>query len=127
VASAVLAQEAVDEATAAAEAMRRILVESARRKQRIKYGGDLRRIPLEIVGPFKDETPDELLRIDEAISKLAGDDPSAAELVKLRYFAGLSVEEAAAALGISRSTAYEHWTYARAWLHSEVYGHPGNS
>ena len=107
---------------AAAEAMRRILVESARRKQRIKHGGELRRIPLEIASPFKDETPDELLRIDEAISKLASEDLAAAELIKLRYFAGLSVEEAAAALGISRSSAHEHWTYARAWLHSEVYG-----
>jgi DNA-directed RNA polymerase specialized sigma24 family protein len=68
-----------------------------------------------------------LLRIDEAISKLASEDPGAAELVKLRYFAGLSVEEAASALGFSRSSAYEHWTYARAWLHSEVYGDPGNS
>jgi RNA polymerase sigma factor (TIGR02999 family) len=112
---------------AAAEAMRRILVDSARRKQRIKHGGELRRIPLEIAGPFKYENPDELLRIDEAISKLASEDPAAAELVKLRYFAGLSVEEAASALGFSRSSAYEHWIYARAWLHSEVYGDSENS
>jgi len=112
---------------AAAEAMRRIMVESARRKQCIKHGGELRRILLEIVGPAKDEAPDELLRIDEAISKLAGEDPAASELIKLRYFAGLSVEEAAAALGISRSCAYEHWTYARAWLHREVYGDSKNS
>ena len=112
---------------AAAEAMRRIMVENARRKQRIKHGGELRRIPLEIVGPAKDEAPDELLRIDEAISKLAGEDSAAAELIKLRYFAGLSVEQAAATLGISRSSAYEHWTYARAWLHNEVYGDSINS
>jgi RNA polymerase sigma factor (TIGR02999 family) len=112
---------------AAAEAMRRILIESARRKQRVKHGGELHRIPLEIASPFKDESPDELLRIDEAISKLAGEDPAAADLVKLRYFAGLSVEEAAAALGIARSSAYEHWTYARAWLHRDVYGHSENS
>ena len=112
---------------AAAEAMRRILVESARRKHRIKHGGELRRTPLESVGTFNNETSDELLRIDEAISKLAGEDPAAAELVKLRYFAGLSVDEAAAALRNLPSSAYEHWTYARAWLHSEVYGDPENS
>jgi RNA polymerase sigma factor (TIGR02999 family) len=112
---------------AAAEAMRRILVDNARRKQRIKHGGELRRVPLETIGVFNNESSDELLRIDEAISKLAGEDPAAAELVKLTYFAGLSVEEAAAALEISRSSAYEHWTYARAWLHSEVYGDSENS
>jgi RNA polymerase sigma factor (TIGR02999 family) len=112
---------------AAAEAMRRILVESARRKQSIKRGGELSRVELESAQPHHHLAPDELLRIDEAISKLAGEDPAAAELVKLRYFAGLSVEEAATALGISRSSAYEHWTYARAWLHSDVYGDSENS
>jgi len=112
---------------AAAEAMRRILVENARRNHRVKHGGQMRRTPLETVGKFNNETPDELLRIDEAISQLASEDPAAADLVKLRYFAGLSVDQAAAALGISRSSDYEHWTYARAWLHSEVYGNPENS
>ncbi len=112
---------------AAAEAMRRILVESARRKQRIKHGGELRRVPLEIDGALKSDSPDELLRIDEAISKLASEDPTAAELVKLRYFAGFSVEEAGAALGLSRSSAYEHWTYARAWLHRDIFGDARNS
>ena len=67
------------------------------------------------------------MRVDEAITKLAGEDPRAAELVRLRYFAGLSVEEAAEIVGLSRSTAYEHWAYARAWLHHEVYGHPESS
>jgi RNA polymerase sigma factor (TIGR02999 family) len=107
---------------AAAEAMRRILVEAARRKGRTKRGGDRRRIDLDAAEPAAGPEPDEVLRIDEAISQLADHDPVAANLVSLRYFAGLTVEEAAAAAGIPRSTAYEHWTYAKAWIHRAVRG-----
>jgi RNA polymerase sigma factor (TIGR02999 family) len=106
---------------AAAEAMRRILIDSARRKGRVKRGGACRRVDLED-NLFTLDAPDELLLIDEAIAKLAAEDARAAQLVRLRYFAGLSVEEAAEMTGISRSTAYEHWSYARAWLHCELYG-----
>jgi RNA polymerase sigma factor (TIGR02999 family) len=107
---------------AAAEAMRRILVENARRKLRGRNGGDLTRVDLdqaELVGSLP---PDELLGLNDAIENLAKHDLLAADLVKLRYFAGLSVEQAADALGLSRSNAYRHWTYARAWLFSQIHG-----
>lgn len=105
---------------AAAEAMRRILVESARRRARLKHGGDWRQVALdEVASPGR---ADELLALDEALDKLAAEDPAAAQLVKLRFFGGLSVEEAAAALGISRATANRHWAYARAWLKCEMDG-----
>jgi RNA polymerase sigma factor (TIGR02999 family) len=107
---------------AAAEAMRRILIESARRKGRLKRGGDRERVDLDAADVASMAAPDELLVIDEAIAKLALEDPRAAQLVRLRYFAGLSVEEAAEMSGLSRSSAYEHWSYARAWLHCELYG-----
>jgi RNA polymerase sigma factor (TIGR02999 family) len=107
---------------AAAEAMRRILIEAARRKGRQKRGGALKRVDLNSADLVSRSAPDELLIIDEAINKLAADDAEAAQLIKLRYFAGLSVEDAAEMAGISRSTAYEHWAYARAWLHRELYG-----
>jgi RNA polymerase sigma factor (TIGR02999 family) len=107
---------------AAAEAMRRILIENARRKGRAKRGGGRRRVDLDDADLVSLAAPDELLLIDEAIAKLAGEDARAAQLVRLRYFAGLSVEEAAELSGLSRSTAYEHWSYARAWLHCELYG-----
>ena len=107
---------------AAAEAMRRILVEAARRKRRTKCGGDLKRVDLDAVEPAAGSGPDETIRIDEAISQLAAHDPLAARLVSLRYFAGLSMEEAATAAGISRSMAYERWTYAKAWVHRAVQG-----
>jgi RNA polymerase sigma factor (TIGR02999 family) len=110
---------------AAAEAMRRILVENARRKKRLKHGGDRKRLDLEHADLALPQGPDELLLIDEAIHKLAAEDPEAAQLVKLRFYAGLSVEEAAQLVGIARSTAYEHWAYARAWLHREVRGEQG--
>ena len=100
--------------------MRRILVESARRKRRLKHGGVHRRAELaEDAGAFR-TCPDELLAIDDALTKLAADDPLASNLVKLRYFAGLNIEEAANLLSISRATAYRHWTYARAWIRCEV-------
>ena len=101
---------------AAAEAMRRILVENARRKMRQRHGGGRRRVEL-AEGEFPAATdPDEFLALDEALCHLAADDPPAAEVAKLRLYAGLSVEEAALALGLSRATAYRHWTYARARL-----------
>jgi RNA polymerase sigma factor (TIGR02999 family) len=100
---------------AAAEAMRRILIENARRKKREKHGGGLRRVELPDL-PVADQEPDDLLALDDALARFAKEDPAAAEVVKLRLYAGLSVEEAADALGLSRTHAYRHWTYARAWL-----------
>jgi RNA polymerase sigma factor (TIGR02999 family) len=106
---------------AAAEAMRRILVESARRKQRLKHGGGRNREPEEgdIAGP---ERPERLLALDEALDRLATINPRAGELVKLRYFAGFSSAEAASLLGISPRKADQVWAYARAWLREEVGG-----
>ncbi len=101
---------------AAAEAMRRILVDQARRKQAAKRGGQGRRVPLDAVDVGFTTPADDLLDIDEALSRLAAEDPQAAELIQLRYFAGLSFEDAAEVVGISRSTAYEHWSYARVRL-----------
>ena len=105
---------------AAAEAMRRILVENARRKGRQKRGGGRRRVNVNEATITASVPDDELLAVDEALEKLAKEDPSAAQVVKLRYFAGLSVEEAAQGLGISRAQAYRHWTYAKAWLRCEL-------
>jgi RNA polymerase sigma factor (TIGR02999 family) len=107
---------------AAAEAMRRILVETARRKGRVKHGGDRRRVDLDAAPPAAGPDPAELFLVDEALNRLAAEDPVAARLVTLRYFAGLSVEEAAEAAGVPRSTAYEHWAYAKAWVHRAVFG-----
>jgi RNA polymerase sigma factor (TIGR02999 family) len=100
----------------AAEAMRRILIDRARRKQRIKNGGQCERVPFSDVELATEAPAEELLALDEALDRFAAVDPVKAELVKLRYFAGLDEEEAAAALGISRATASRYWTYARAWL-----------
>jgi RNA polymerase sigma factor (TIGR02999 family) len=105
---------------AAAEAMRRILVEAARRKARLKRGGDRRRVDLSEIDAPATSADDELLVLDDALTRFAAEEPAAAELVKLRYFAGLSVEEAAAALGVSRATANRHWAYAKAWLRCEM-------
>ena len=105
---------------AAAEAMRRILVDSARRKRRPKHGGDQKRIPLDAIAlPVEDRFHD-LLALDEALTRFAGQEPLKAELVKLRYFAGLSFEEAAACLGISPITAKRYWAIARAWLYDAL-------
>jgi RNA polymerase sigma factor (TIGR02999 family) len=101
---------------AAAEAMRRILVDQARRKQADKRGGKGRRVPLDTADLGFTSPADELLDIDEALTRLAAEDPQAARLIQLRYFAGLSIEDAAEAVGIARSTAYEHWSYARVRL-----------
>jgi len=116
--------------SAAAEAMRRILIDNARRKKRLKYGGGQRRVDLdEAVLPKDNDTSlDELIALDEALEKLAKEDPVKAELVKLRYFAGLTVEQAAEILEISRATAVRYWAYARACLFHEIKkGDIGNS
>jgi RNA polymerase sigma factor (TIGR02999 family) len=105
---------------AAAEAMRRILVESARRKHSLKRGGGWVRQELDEAALATPELREDLLALDEALDKLAGQDPAKAELVKLRYFAGLTVEQAARVLGISTTTAERYWSYARAWLHQEL-------
>jgi len=99
---------------AAAEAMRRILVDNARRKRRPKHGGGRKRIDLDEAQPSVAQ--DDLLAIDDALHRLATEEPVKAELVKLRYFAGLSLEEAAACLSISPATAKRYWAVARAWL-----------
>jgi len=101
---------------AAAEAMRRILVDQARRKQAGKRGGGSRRVSLDAVDVAFTPPDDDLLAIDEALTRLAAEDGQAARLIQLRYFAGLTLEEAAEVVGISRSTAYEHWSYARVRL-----------
>lgn len=105
---------------AAAEAMRRILIDAARHKQRQKHGGERTRVDLAEIDLATHLAPDELLALNEAIDALAAHDQPAAELVKLRYFAGLSVEQAAETLGLSRTVAYRHWTYARAWLFAQT-------
>jgi len=105
---------------AAAEAMRRILVESARRKQRLKHGGDRDREPLDEIAITSPELTYDVLELDEALNRLAEKHPRKVELVKLRYFAGLTIDEAAAALGISTATAERDWTYARAKLMVEI-------
>jgi RNA polymerase sigma factor (TIGR02999 family) len=107
---------------AAAEAMRRILIDQARAKGCQKRQVDGRRLDIDDTQIAAAATPDQLLAIDEALSKLEREDFSVFELVRLRYFAGLNIDEAAAALGISPSTAYRRWNYARAWLHSELLG-----
>jgi RNA polymerase sigma factor (TIGR02999 family) len=102
---------------AAAEAMRRIMVDSARYKHSLRRGGDLQRLELPDV-PEQTAGPDAatILAVDEALGHLAQDDSTAAEVVKLHFFAGLTMDETAAAVGVSRATAYRHWSYARAWL-----------
>jgi RNA polymerase sigma factor (TIGR02999 family) len=107
---------------AAAEAMRRILIDRAREKRAQKRGGGLNRLDIDSVDLATQASPDQLLAFDDALAKLARTDPAAARLVELRYFAGLAVDEAGKALGMSTATAYRHWKYARAWLHSELLG-----
>jgi RNA polymerase sigma factor (TIGR02999 family) len=113
---------------AAAEAMRRILVDHARAKNAIKRGGKLERVELDDFRPTaaSGDKFDELLEIDAALERFAHEDAGRAELVKLIYFAGLSISEAAAVQGISRSTAHRHWTYARAWLRDAINGTKNN-
>ena len=109
---------------AAAEAMRRILVEQARRKQRIKHGGQHQRVDLDSACALGGELSLDLLALDEALAKLAAAEPAKAELVKLRYFAGLTMSETAAALGISLATAERWWTFAKSWLYAELAEQP---
>src|SRR5262245_31108577 len=105
---------------AAAEAMRRILVEQARRKQATKRGGDAQRVELDLADAIVAEPPFDLLALDEALEEFSRQQPLKAELVKLRYFAGLTMPEAAALLGISLATAERHWTFARSWLYAAL-------
>lgn len=105
---------------AAAEAMRRILIENARGKAREKRGGDWKRVNFEELDVITSVTPDQLMALDDALARLAATDHLAGELVKLRYFGGLALDQAAEVLGVSMATAYRHWAYARAWLRSEL-------
>ena len=105
---------------AAAEAMRRILVESARRHHALKRGGGLERIDLSELAEPVQEDPVDLLALDEALNRLEALHPQKAQVVKLRFFAGSSLEETAQTLGISRATAQRHWAYARAWLFGQL-------
>jgi RNA polymerase sigma factor (TIGR02999 family) len=110
---------------AAAEAMRRILIDQARRKHSAKRGGGRQRVELDaaaLIFTNEDAATDDLLALDEAITQFEAHDPVKARLVKLRYFAGLSLSEAAEALGISLATAKRHWVYARSWLYGKVHG-----
>jgi RNA polymerase sigma factor (TIGR02999 family) len=107
---------------AAAEAMRRILVDAARRHRRLKRGGGLHRVDLDDLRAGVEQPPDDLLAVDEALTRFASQYPQKAELVKLRYFGGLTIDEAAKALGISAATAERQWTFARAWLYRCIAG-----
>src|SRR5262245_57315177 len=107
---------------AAAEAMRRILVENARRKRRIKHGGGHVRVELQEHDQAEPPPADEILALDEALTRLAQSDPAAAQVVQLHFFAGLSIEQVADTLGVSRATAYRQWSYARAWLRCAIGG-----
>lgn len=109
---------------AAAEAMRRILVDNARRKRTERRGGDRQRVEMSDIGSASEESEDNLLAVDDALEKLSVLDPEKAQLVKLRYFVGMTLEQAGAALGISERTARRYWTFARAWLHEEIKGPP---
>jgi RNA polymerase sigma factor (TIGR02999 family) len=108
---------------AAAEAMRRILIDQARRKKSEKAGGQMRRVNLndgDLIAPTDDQDPDDLLALDEALREFEIEDPLKARLVKLRYFGGLPLPDAAAVLGISLATAKRHWVYARSWLYGRL-------
>jgi RNA polymerase sigma factor (TIGR02999 family) len=111
---------------AAAEAMRRLLIDQARRKRRPKHGGGRGRVSLGEALCLQDAPDDNLLALDEALQKLARAEPAKAELVKLHYFAGLSLEEAGRALGIAHRTAKRHWAYARAWLYAAICDAPAS-
>jgi RNA polymerase sigma factor (TIGR02999 family) len=107
---------------AAAEAMRRILVDSARRKRSLKQGGQFQRQEANMEQLRQPEMSEDILSIDEALAKLTQDNPPIAKLVELKYFAGLTLDEAASALGISVRTANRYWTYAKAYLHNAIHG-----
>jgi RNA polymerase sigma factor (TIGR02999 family) len=105
---------------AAAEAMRRILVENARRKKSVKAGGGMKRVGLEHMPGIFDAAPDDLLALDEAMTKLEGDDAQAAAVAKLHLFSGLTIDQTATSLGVHRATAFRHWAYARAFLQLQL-------
>lgn len=105
---------------AAAEAMRRILVDNARRKRAERHGGGQQRVEMSDIASAVSESDDKVLAVNEALEKFAALDPQKAEVVKLRYFVGMTIEQAADALGISERTAKRYWTFARAWLHEEI-------
>jgi RNA polymerase sigma factor (TIGR02999 family) len=107
---------------AAAEAMRRILIDKARRRNAQRHGGNHERVDFEGVDIASPGDDDQVLAVHEALEKLAAEDPRKAELVKLRYFAGMTIEEAAEVLGVSEPTAKRDWSYARAWLYQEIQG-----
>ena len=109
---------------AAAEAMRRVLVDHCRGTSRQKRGGDRRRIELTDIPCRTDTDPDLMLSLDESLHRLASEDPAAADVAKLHLFAGLPIDDAATALGVSRATAYRNWTYARAWLQDALGENP---
>jgi RNA polymerase sigma factor (sigma-70 family) len=109
---------------AAAEAMRRILVENARRKQRVRHGGEMERLEIELAELPTRMEPEELIALDEALARLREEDAVKAQLITLRYFGGMTIEQAAEVLKISRVTAFRYWTFARAWLHREITGKP---
>ena len=110
---------------AAAEAMRRILVDNARRKRTERHGGGQQRVEMPELASAVMETDDKVLSVNEALEKLAVLDPQKAELVKLRYFVGMTLEQAAEALGLSERTAKRYWAFARAWLHEEIKAQQG--
>jgi RNA polymerase sigma factor (TIGR02999 family) len=105
---------------AAAEAMRRILIDNARRKQRLKHGGGQQKIDLDEIESAIEEPSEDIIALNEALEKLAMEDPMKADLVKLRYFAGLTMQQAAEMLSISSATADRYWSYARAWLFDKI-------
>jgi RNA polymerase sigma factor (TIGR02999 family) len=107
---------------AAAEAMRRILVENARRKKAVKHGGDLQRVEMGDRDVPVRPPPEQIVALDDALTRLAAEDPEAAQIVQLHFFAGLSIEQTAEALGVSRATAYRQWSFARAWLRGAIGG-----
>ena len=107
---------------AAAEAMRRILIDNARRKQADKHGGGFRRVDLGRAEAVADAPPEDLLALDDVLELLTRHDPTAGQLVKLHYFAGLSVEEAGEVLGLPRTSVYRLWTFVRAWLRCKLSG-----
>jgi RNA polymerase sigma factor (TIGR02999 family) len=113
--------------SAAAEAMRRILVERARRKQRRRHGGQMVRVNLEDIDLAAESESETVLFVDEALERLAAEDPTVAELIRLRFFVGMPNQEAAALLGLSERTARRDWAYARAWLARELAGPSGRS
>ena len=105
---------------AAGEAMRRILVERARKKQRIKHGGQLKRVPVDDALLESGHTPDDLIAVDDLLDRFAEKHPTEAQIVKLHFFSGFSISDCAKALGMARSTTHERWRFARAWLQREL-------